>query len=29
LKIDGQWQDADGPVAVERNGFNLGLGYQF
>jgi hypothetical protein len=29
LKIDGQWQDADGPVAVERNGLNLGLGYQF
>lgn len=29
LKIDGQWQDADGPVAIERDGFNLGLGYQF
>jgi len=29
VKLDAQWQDADGPVAVERDGFNLGLGYQF
>jgi hypothetical protein len=29
VKVDGQWQDADGPVAVEHDGFNLGLGYQF
>ncbi|MFT4582349.1 MAG: hypothetical protein ACI915_005427 [Gammaproteobacteria bacterium] len=29
FKLDIQWQDADGPVAVERDGFNLGLGFQF
>ena len=29
FKFDAQWQDADGPVAAERDGFNLGLGYQF
>ena len=29
VKFDAQWQDADGPVAVERDGINLGLGYQF
>jgi hypothetical protein len=29
VKFDAQWQSADGPVAAERNGFNLGLGYQF
>lgn len=29
FKFDAQWQDADGPVAIERDGFNLGLGYQF
>jgi len=29
FKFDAQWQDAHGPVAVERDGFNLGLGYQF
>ncbi len=29
FKLDAQWQSADGPVAVERDGFNLGVGYQF
>ena len=29
FKLDIQWQDADHPVAVERDGFNLGLGFQF
>ncbi len=29
FKLDAQWQNAHGPVAVERDGFNLGLGYQF
>ena len=29
LKVDAQWQDAGGPVAIERDGFNLGVGYQF
>lgn len=29
FKFDAQWQNADGPVAREINGFNLGLGYQF
>jgi len=29
VKLDAQWQDADGPVAKEMDGFNLGLGFQF
>jgi len=29
FKVDGQWQDADGPVAQTFDGFNLGMGYQF
>ncbi len=29
FKFDAQWQDADGPVDRELDGFNLGLGYQF
>ncbi len=29
FKVDAQWEDADGLVDRERDGFNLGLGYQF
>lgn len=29
FKLDAQWQNAHGPVAVERDGINVGLGYQF
>lgn len=29
FKFDAQWQHADGPVAQELDGINLGLGYQF
>ena len=29
VKLDAQWQDADGPVAKEMDGFNLGLAFNF
>jgi hypothetical protein len=29
FKFDYQWEDADGNVDALRDGFNLGMGYQF